>query len=175
MIKTREIIQSKKVNLLLHRLAYQLYENYGDFSNTALISLQPRGINFGKVLLATVEEITKTPIEYGELDITLFRDDFGRNKSPLIPSKTNIDFQIEDKKIVIIDDVLYTGRSIRAAMEAINNMGRPQKIELLVLIDRRFNREIPIQPDYVGEEVDTRANDKVKVDMKKPNVIIETI
>ena len=109
------------------------------------------------------------------MDITLFRDDFGRNKSPLIPSKTNIDFQIEDKKIVIIDDVLYTGRSIRAAMEAINNMGRPQKIELLVLIDRRFNREIPIQPDYVGEEVDTRANDKVKVDMKKPNVIIETI
>ena len=174
MIKTREIIQTQKVNILLFRLAHQLHEEYKDFHNTSIIALQPRGTKFGRVFVRVLREKKKKKIEYGELDITLFRDDFGRGSTPLIPSKTDIDFQIEGKNIILIDDVLYTGRSVRAAMEAINSMGRPAKIELLVLIDRRFNREIPIQPDYVGEEVDTRANDKVKVDMLKPNVIIET-
>ena len=174
MMNTREIIQKQKVNILLFRLAHQLFEKYKDFHNTSIIALQPRGTKFGRVFVQVLSEITQKKIEYGELDITLFRDDFGRGSTPLIPSKTDIDFQIEGKNIILIDDVLYTGRSVRAAMEAINSMGRPSKIELLVLIDRRFNREIPIQPDYVGEEVDTRANDKVKVDMLKPNVIIET-
>ena len=158
------LLNAKEVNIILHRLACQLIENHNDFTNTVLIGLQPRG----KYLANRIAQILKAEykiknIQIGHLDITFFRDDFRRGDKPLEANTTDIDFIIENKKVVFIDDVLYTGRSIRAALTAIQSFGRPNEIELLTLIDRRFSRHLPIQPDYRGRQVDAINNEKVKV------------
>ena len=162
------LLTSKEVHIILHRLACQLIENHLDFSNTVLIGLQPRG----KYLAERIKQILESDyqiqdIKLGFLDITFFRDDFRRGEKPLEANKTQIDFLVEDKKVVFIDDVLYTGRSIRSALTAIQSFGRPSEIELLVLIDRRFSRNLPIQPDYRGRQVDAINNEKVKVSWKE--------
>lgn len=158
------LLTSKEVNIILHRLACQLIEKHLDFSNTVLIGLQPRGIylaNRIKNLLEQDYQIKNVPL--GFLDITFFRDDFRRGEKQLEANKTQIDFLVEDQKVIFIDDVLYTGRSINAALTAIQSFGRPSEVELMVLIDRRFSRHLPIQPDYRGRQVDAIADEKVKV------------
>jgi pyrimidine operon attenuation protein/uracil phosphoribosyltransferase len=158
------LLTSKEVNIILHRLACQLIEKHLDFSNTVLIGLQPRGIylaNRIKNLLEQEYKINKVPL--GFLDITFFRDDFRRGEKQLEANKTQIDFLVENKKVIFIDDVLYTGRSINAALTAVQSFGRPSEVELLVLIDRRFSRHLPIQPDYRGRQVDAIEDEKVKV------------
>jgi pyrimidine operon attenuation protein/uracil phosphoribosyltransferase len=158
------LLTSKEVNIILHRLACQLIEKHLDFSDTILIGLQPRGAFLANRLVKLLKEEYQIPtIKSGLLDITFFRDDFRRGDKPLEANKTEIDFLVEDKKIIFIDDVLYTGRSIRSALTAIQSFGRPSEIELLVLIDRRFSRHLPIQPDYRGRQVDAINNEKVKV------------
>ncbi len=158
------LLTSREVNIILHRLACQLIEKHLDFSNTVLIGLQPRGSYLAKRIKQILEKEYNVPhVELGLLDITFFRDDFRRSDKPLEANKTEIDFLVEDKKVIFIDDVLYTGRSIRAALTAIQSFGRPSEIELMVLIDRRFSRNLPIQPDYRGRQVDSINNDKVKV------------
>ena len=158
------LLSSKEINIILHRLACQLLENHLDFSNTVLIGLQPRGIFVAQRLTRILKEEYKVKhIKLGYLDITFYRDDFRRGDKTLEATKTNIDFLVEDKKVVLIDDVLYTGRSIRAALTAIQSFGRPFEIELLTLIDRRFSRHLPIQPNYRGRQVDAINNEKVKV------------
>ena len=160
----KELLSSKEINIILHRLACQLLENHLDFSNTVLVGIQPRGTYLASRLKKVLEETYKTEaIQLGFLDITFFRDDFRRGEHPLEANKTNIDFLVEDKKVVLIDDVLFTGRSIRAALTAIQSFGRPAEIELLVLIDRRFSRHLPIQPNYRGRQVDAINHEKVKV------------
>lgn len=162
------ILEKKQFEITLDRLCFELIEKHGDFSNTALIGLQPRGIYLSRRLHARISEILKTnQILYGELDIAFYRDDFRRGNEQIIPSELKMDFSVQDKQIVLIDDVLYTGRSIRSAMDALTDFGRPSKVELLVLIDRRFSRHLPIQPDYVGLPVDSRSNEKVKVEWKE--------
>lgn len=158
------LLTSKEIDIILHRLACQLVEKHLDFSNTLLIGIQPRG----KFLAERIMNILKTEygiseIPLGFLDITFFRDDFRRNQKTLEANKTQIDFLVEDKKVVFIDDVLYTGRSIRAALTAIQSFGRPAEIELLVLIDRRFSRHLPIQPDYRGRQVDAFGEETIRV------------
>ncbi|MVO08393.1 bifunctional pyr operon transcriptional regulator/uracil phosphoribosyltransferase PyrR [Flavobacterium sp. TP390] len=162
------LLTAKEVNIILHRLACQLIENHLDFSNTILIGIQPRG-KFLAQRLATVlkEEYGIKNVQLGFLDITFFRDDFRRGEKPLEANKTEINCIVEDKKVVFIDDVLYTGRSIRAALTAIQSFGRPSEIELLTLIDRRFSRHLPIQPDYRGRQVDAINNEKVVVKWKE--------
>ncbi|HUH47548.1 MAG TPA: bifunctional pyr operon transcriptional regulator/uracil phosphoribosyltransferase PyrR [Arenibacter sp.] len=162
------LLSSKEINIILHRLACQLLENHLDFKDTVLIGIQPRGI-FLAVRLAKIlkEDYGVDQIELGFLDITFYRDDFRRGDKPLEANKTKIDFLIEDKKVVFIDDVLYTGRSIRAALTAIQSFGRPTEIELLTLIDRRFSRHLPIQPNYRGRQVDAINGEKVKVMWKE--------
>ena len=158
------LLTSKEVNIILHRLACQLIENHLDFSNSVLIGIQPRGVSLAerlKIILETEYNIKN--ISLGFLDITFFRDDFRRGEKQLEANKTQINFLVEDKKVVFIDDVLFTGRSIRAALTAIQSFGRPSEIELLVLIDRRFSRHLPIQPDYRGRQVDVINDEKVKV------------
>jgi pyrimidine operon attenuation protein/uracil phosphoribosyltransferase len=115
--------------------------------------------------LKTVYNIPK--LQQGLLDITFYRDDFRRRDEPLAATSTNINFLVEDKKVVIIDDVLYSGRSVRAALTAIQSYGRPKNIELLVLIDRRFSRHLPIQPNYRGRQVDAINEEKVLVSWKE--------
>ncbi len=157
------LLTSKEVNIILHRLACQLIENHLDFSNSVLIGIQPRGVYLAQRLKALLEnDYNIKNIPLGFLDITFFRDDFRRGET-LEANKTQIDFLVEDKKVVFIDDVLFTGRSIRAALTAIQSFGRPSEIELLVLIDRRFSRHLPIQPDYRGRQVDVINDEKVKV------------
>ena len=158
------LLTSKEVNIILHRLACQLIEKHLDFSNTVLIGIQPRGAFLAKRLNDILKQDYKLDdVALGYLDITFFRDDFRRTDKPLEASKTEINFPIDNKKVIFIDDVLYTGRSIRSALTAIQSFGRPLEIELLVLIDRRFSRHLPIQPDYRGRQVDAINNEKVKV------------
>lgn len=162
------LLTSDEIDIILHRLACQLIENHLDFSDTLLVGIQPRGTLFAQRIKSILEdEYTIKDIKLGFLDITFFRDDFRRGEKTLEANKTQIDFQVEGKKIVFIDDVLYTGRSIRAALTAIQSFGRPSAIELLVLIDRRFSRNLPIQPDYRGRQVDAIGNEKVKVNWKE--------
>jgi pyrimidine operon attenuation protein / uracil phosphoribosyltransferase len=162
------LLNSKEVNIILHRLACQLIEKHLDFKDTILIGIQPRGTFLAERLKALLEKEYETPeIKLGYLDITFFRDDFRRTEKPLEANKTNINFILENKKVIFIDDVLYTGRSIRAALTAVQSFGRPSEIELLVLIDRRFSRNLPIQPDYRGRQVDAINNEKVKVSWKE--------
>ncbi|PCE65015.1 bifunctional pyr operon transcriptional regulator/uracil phosphoribosyltransferase PyrR [Sediminicola luteus] len=160
----KELLSAKEINIILHRLACQLLENHLDFSDTVLVGLQPRG----KYLAQRLEHILKAEygadgVQLGLLDITFFRDDFRRGDKPLQANSTHIDFLIEGKKVVLVDDVLYTGRSIRAALTALQSFGRPSEIELLTLIDRRFSRHLPIQPNYRGRQVDAINHEKVKV------------
>ncbi len=158
------LLNATEVHIALHRLACQLIENHNTFENTVLIGIQPRGIFLAerlKSLLVSDYKIKK--IQLGKLDITFYRDDFRRSGTPLEANKTHIDFIVENKKVVLVDDVLYTGRSIRSALTAIQSFGRPTEIELLTLIDRRFSRHLPIQPDYRGRQVDAIGDEKVKV------------
>ncbi|AXG72019.1 bifunctional protein PyrR [Kordia sp. SMS9] len=162
------LLNSKEIGIILHRLACQLIENHLDFSNTVLVGIQPRGIYLAERLARILrDEYEVSDIQLGYLDITFFRDDFRRSEKILEANKTNINFVVENKKVVFIDDVLYTGRSIRAALTAIQSFGRPEEIELLVLIDRRFSRHLPIQPNYRGRQVDAINEEKVKVNWKE--------
>ena len=162
------LLNTKEVNIILHRLACQLIEKHLDFSNTILIGIQPRGAFLAKRLTEILkDEYQISDLKLGLLDITFFRDDFRRSEKPFEANQTQIDFLVEDKNVVFIDDVLYTGRSIRAALTAIQSFGRPKSIELLTLIDRRFSRDLPIQPDYRGRQVDAINNEKVLVKWKE--------
>ncbi len=160
------ILDEQQVQLTMNRLAYQLIENHDDFSNTVLIGLQPRGIFVLERLKEILESVRQEKIICGQLDITFYRDDFRRREKPLIPNVTNIDFTIEGKNVVLVDDVLYTGRTIRSGLDALMAFGRPLRVELMVLIDRRFQRDLPIQADYVGKAVDTLDSERVTVEWK---------
>jgi len=162
------LLNATEVNIILHRLACQLIENHNDFSNTVLIGLQPRGKYLANRMASILkEEYGIKDLKLGQLDITFFRDDFRRGNKTLEANKTQIDFLVEDKNVVFIDDVLHTGRSINAALTAIQSFGRPKEVELLTLIDRRFSRHLPIQPNYKGRQVDAINNEKVKVNWKE--------
>ena len=158
------LLSENKIDIILNRFCCQLIENHRDLSNTGLIGLQPRGVYLLNKIVTLLEENYKIKkIKKGKLDTTFFRDDFRRSNKPISASSTEIDFSIEGKSIVLIDDVLYTGRTIRSALTALDSYGRPKSIELLVLIDRRFSRHLPIQPDYLGVQVDAIDGDRVKV------------
>ena len=167
-MSNKTLLNSKDIEIILHRLACQLIENHNDFSNTILIGLQPRGSYLANRLADVLKnEYQIKDLELGLLDITFYRDDFRRRKAPLEAATTEMDFLIEGKDVVIIDDVLFSGRSIRAALTAMQSYGRPESIELLVLIDRRFSRHLPIQPDYRGRQVDAINEEKVLVTWKE--------
>ena len=164
-MRKKIILNNNQLEISLNRLACQLSENHGDFKDTVLVGLQPRGKSLcNKIVEILSSNYDISDINYGFLDITFFRDDFRRNSDVLVPSETDFKLLIENKKVVFIDDVLYTGRTIRAALTAIETFGRPISIELLILVDRRFSRELPIQPDYKGVQVDVYDNQKVNVE-----------
>ena len=157
------LLSEKRVNIMLNRLCCQLIERHGDFSNTVLVGLQSRGVLLLDQLILLLNENGVSSIQKGKLDTTFFRDDFRRSEVPHNAKATEMEVSIEGKNVVLIDDVLFTGRSIRSALTAIDSYGRPESIELLVLVDRRFSRHLPIQPDYLGAQIDALQGDKVKV------------
>ena len=165
MSNPRSILNREQLNITIHRLCHQLMENHTDFSNTVIIGLQPRGVLLADRLKQCLYEVHPDfQVELGSLDITFYRDDFRRREDPLVPSSTHLNVSLENKKVVLVDDVLYTGRTVRAALDAILDFGRPTSVELLVLINRRLSRHVPIQPDYVGHTVDVVAEERVTVE-----------
>ena len=158
------ILNAKHLELTLKRLCHELIETHNDFSETVIIGLQPRGIHVVQRVKAQLENILDKKITCGSLDITFYRDDFRRRETPLMPSVTIIDFSIENKNIVLVDDVLFTGRTIRSGLDALLSFGRPKSVELLVLVDRRFRRDLPIDANYVGKAVDTLLSERVSVE-----------
>jgi pyrimidine operon attenuation protein/uracil phosphoribosyltransferase len=165
-MKPKVILNSKQVEITITRLCYQLIEVHNDFSEAVIIGLQPRGIYLAKRIHIKLSEILKKKnLPLGNLDITFFRDDFRQKE--LVPTATDIDFVIENKNVILVDDVLFTGRTIRAGLDAMLAFGRPNDVELLVLIDRRLSRHLPIQAKYIGKTIDSIASEKVKVEWKE--------
>jgi pyrimidine operon attenuation protein/uracil phosphoribosyltransferase len=163
-MSSRQIINPNHFSITIDRLCFELIENHDDFSDSVIIGLQPRGVYLADRIASRLRSLLPgKEITSGNLDITFFRDDFRRRENVIVPSSTQIDFIVENKKVILVDDVLYTGRTIRAALDAILAFGRPSKVELLTLIDRKFSREIPIEPNYTGKAIDTIMSDKVKV------------
>lgn len=162
-LQEREILNETEINILISRLTRQLIENHNTFQDSILIGVQPKGIYVADRLRKKLLELSGIKVVTGAIDTTFFRDDFRRKDKPLLPSVNNLDFSIEGKRIILVDDVLFSGRTIRAAMDALMTFGRPASIELLVLIDRRFSRNLPIEANYVGKYVDTLSSERVEV------------
>jgi pyrimidine operon attenuation protein/uracil phosphoribosyltransferase len=171
-----EILNSKEIERALKRLTHEIIERNKGVRNVCLIGIQRGGVLLAKRLAALIESIEKERVEVGSLDIALYRDDIHiKDEQPVVRS-TDIPFQIEGKTVVLVDDVLFTGRSIRAAMDALIDYGRPAYIQLAVLIDRG-HRELPIRADYVGKNIPTAINDQVEVyiderDSRKDRVVL---
>ncbi|WP_423146312.1 bifunctional pyr operon transcriptional regulator/uracil phosphoribosyltransferase PyrR [Rubrolithibacter danxiaensis] len=162
------LLDGQKFQITIQRLCHQLIENHNDFSGSVILGIQPRGILLSRRITEELRKILPdATILSGNLDITFYRDDIGRKDGPILPNSTQIDFIIEGKKVILVDDVLWTGRTIRAAMDAMLAFGRPEKVELLVLVDRRFSRHLPIEPDYIGIQVDSINSQRVAVSWKE--------
>jgi pyrimidine operon attenuation protein/uracil phosphoribosyltransferase len=160
------ILDSDLLDITISRLCQQLIENHEDFSDTVILGMQPRGIFLAEIIHQKLVKDLKKEIPLGYLDATFYRDDFRRRVTPVKANATLVPFIIEGKKVVLVDDVLFTGRTIRAAMDAMIAFGRPATVELLVLIDRKRNRELPIAADYIGKEVNTLASQRVLVELE---------
>lgn len=165
------ILDKYQLQITIERLAYQLIENYSDLSSVVIIGLQPRGVYLSDKIFEQLNKISpNNSLQYGKMDITFYRDDI-RNELHH-PKQTSISFSVEEKNVILIDDVLYTGRTIRAALDALLAFGRPKKVELCVLVNRRYSRQLPIQPDYCGKSIDSIISQKVKVLWDKEEVIL---
>ena len=165
------LLTPQQLEVTINRLAHQLVENYTSLEDIVFIGIQPRGVKVSEKIVQCIQNICPgDKIQYGILDITFYRDDVREEFH--VSSKTDLPFAIEGKVIVLMDDVLYTGRTIRAALDALQDFGRPQKVELCVLVNRRFNRELPIQPDYCGIIIDSLVTQKVKVQWDREEVVI---
>lgn len=162
------LLDGQKFQITIQRLCHQLIENHDLFENSVIIGIQPRGIFLARRIVDELKrELPEANILSGNLDITFFRDDFRRKDGLPMPSSTEIDFIIEGRNVILADDVLWTGRTIRAAMDALQAFGRPARVELLTLVDRRFSRHLPIEADYIGIKVDTINSQKVIVSWKE--------
>ncbi|GAB4125785.1 MAG: bifunctional pyr operon transcriptional regulator/uracil phosphoribosyltransferase PyrR [Raineya sp.] len=171
----KNIIDQNLLNIIIQRLCQQLLENHNDFEQTVLLGIQPKGVFVAQRIARELQKITEKQISLGFLDITFFRDDFRRREKPLSANTTKIDFLIEGKKVVLIDDVLYTGRTVRAALDAMLAFGRPEIVDFLVLIDRKYTRNLPIEANYVGKAVHTLNQQRVKVELKEQGFEQDTI
>lgn len=165
LMQKKLILDSRQLDITLSRLCQQLIENHSDFSNCVILGLQPRGIYLAELIHQRLKSL-KVTVPIGYLDATFHRDDFRRRDVPVKASETRVPFTIEGKDVLLIDDVLFTGRTVRAAMDAMISFGRPAKVELLVLIDRKATRDLPISADYVGKAVDTQDTQKVLVELE---------
>jgi pyrimidine operon attenuation protein/uracil phosphoribosyltransferase len=168
------LISEQQLPSIVKRLAHQILETYPNLTNTVIVGLQPRGVYLSdRIVAALQQEVPVENVAYGKLDITFFRDDIRRELH--LATETHLPFSIEGKTVILIDDVLYTGRTIRAALDALLSFGRPSKVALCVLVDRKPSRELPIQPDFTGKEMDTLSPHKVKVRWKENDGVDDVI
>lgn len=163
-MQKRLILDRLQLDITISRLCQQLIENHDHFTDSVILGMQPRGIFLAERINNKLKEITGIKIPIGYLDATFYRDDFRRRETPLKANATKIPFLIENKKVILIDDVLYTGRSVRAALDAMNAFGRPAKVELLVLIDRKYTRDLPVEANYIGKHVNSIQSQRVLVE-----------
>ncbi len=164
----KKVISTNDFKALSLRLVHQLLEHHDFSADSVLVGLQPRGIYLSEVLAKQLLEVTGLKhVQKAMLDHTFFRDDFRNQQGVLTPNATSMDVLIDDKDIVLVDDVLFTGRSVRSAIDALLKYGRPKSIELLVLIDRRFQRELPIQANYIGKKIDSIDKEKISLEWNK--------
>ena len=168
MIGERQILNQKDIQITIERLCQQLIEHHGDFKNAVIVGVQPRGTFLSNRIITKLKQLLNTTnLESGSLDISFYRDDLRRRDEPIIPEVMDMNLSLEGKNIVLIDDVLFTGRSIRSAIDALMAFGRPNSVELLTLIDRRFSRDLPIQPNYVGRTIDAIDSERIIVEWKE--------
>ena len=170
MIEQRELLNKKEIEITIERLCQQLIENHYDFKDTVIVGVQPRGTFLSKRIINKLQSLIPTStIQSGNVDISFYRDDLMRREEPIVPEVMDMNLSVEGKNVVLIDDVLFTGRSIRSAIDALMAFGRPKSVELLTLIDRRFSRHLPIQPNYVGRTIDAIDSERVIVEWKEVN------
>ena len=174
---TKELLNRKDIERILSRVAHEIIERNKGTENLCLIGIQRGGVHIAKRLSMRIKAIEEADIPVGSLDISLYRDDISRRKEHPVVRQTYIPCDIEDKRVVLVDDVIFTGRSIRAAMDALMDFGRPAQIQLAVLIDRG-HRELPIRADYVGKNIPTSGNENIEVqfeeDGQEDKVLIQT-
>ena len=158
------ILSSERIQLTIKRLCHQILENHINPEDLCIIGIQERGVLLAQRLkIQLIKMLGSQKFKYGMLDITFYRDDFRRRDNPIKVASTHIDFLIENKNVILVDDVLYTGRTVHAAMTALQDFGRPNRIEMLCMVDRRFNRHFPIKADYFGTSVDALEEAYVRV------------
>jgi pyrimidine operon attenuation protein/uracil phosphoribosyltransferase len=161
-----KVMDSRKINRAIHRMTTEIIERNRNLKNVVIVGIRTRGIYLGKRISNLIKELEKIDIPVGVLDITLHRDDFSETEAQNMAKKTEIHFSVEKKDVLLVDDVLFTGRTIRAAMDSLIDLGRPKTIQLLVLIDRG-HRELPIRADYVGKFLPTSRRELVQVKLKE--------
>ena len=161
----RSILDNELLKITLDRLCQQLIENHDQFEESVILAIQPRGVIVGERIKSILEKSLKKKVPFGHLDVTFHRDDFRRKEAPLKANATIVPFIIEDKRVILVDDVLYTGRTVRAALDAMIAFGRPKDVQLLALVDRKFSRDLPIEAQYVGKEVICLDSEHVQVDL----------
>ncbi len=171
----RLIFNSESLNITVKRLCYQLIENHHDFSASVILGLQPKGVFMAEKIKKLLASDFDLQVPLGSLDSTFNRDDFRRREIDIIPNAMYVPFGLEDKKVIIVDDVLYTGRSVRAGLDAMLSFGRPKNVELLVLINRKYSRELPIEPKYIGKNVNTLVTEKVVVELKEQGATEDSV
>ena len=170
MLKERELLNKQEIEITIERLCRQLIENHNDFEHTVIVGVQPRGtLLCNRVISKLRTLVSATNIASGNVDISFYRDDLMRRDEPIIPQEMDMDLSVEGKNVVLIDDVLFTGRSIRSAIDALMTFGRPNSVELLTLIDRRYSRHLPIHPNYVGRTIDALESEKIVVEWEEFN------
>tara|TARA_B100001939_G_C16928171_1_gene612717 strand:+ start:166 stop:717 length:552 start_codon:yes stop_codon:yes gene_type:complete len=170
MSEKKVLLNECEINVTVERLCQQLIEKHDIFENTVVIGIQPRGIFLSKRIVAKLNSKLKhSIIKSGCLDISFHRDDLRIRKHPIIPKSIDLDFNIEEKHVILVDDVVYTGRSVRSALDALMTFGRPNTVELLTLISRNYSRHLPIQPDYIGKSVNVLDSEKIVVNWKEEN------
>lgn len=164
------LLSSQQLGKTVNQLAEQLHTNHPGLSDVVFVGIQQGGVILANDIMASLRQLSPSgKIQYGQLDITFYRDDI--RKKILTPDTMNLPFDIENKTVVLIDDVLFTGRTIKAALDVLLDYGRPAKVELCVLIDRKEHRQFPIQADYVGVTIETNKTDKVKLVNNKVELI----
>jgi pyrimidine operon attenuation protein/uracil phosphoribosyltransferase len=173
-IEKKEIMDAATIDRTLNRMVHEIIEKNPDLGKLAIIGIRTRGIYLAERLQKKLVEVSKTEIPLGTLDITMYRDDLSRLGYHPVVGETNLPFNIDEKRILLVDDVLYTGRTIRAALDALMDYGRPASIQLAVLLDRG-HRELPISADYIGRTIPTAKQEQVQVKLAESDKVDQVV